>query len=166
MELRQKLNKELKTSFEFEVLIRRENEVRYIHSYHKKNLRHQLGSILKPLIYSIILKDDNLEEMVSVEKPVIKLKSGDWTPRDHLKKDESVVTIRRAIQRSLNIPLIKNVQEYGFDKLEKELKEYLPRLKTPLREYPSQLLGSVELSLFELDSLFKSFFLARFVRNE
>ena len=158
MGLRKKLSKELKTSFEFEVLRRKKSEIKYIHSYHQKNIKHQLGSILKPLIYSIILKDENLEEAVSVEKLVMPLKSGKWTPRDHLKENESSVTIRRAIQRSLNIPLVKMSQEYGFDKLEKELKEYLPRLKTPLREYPSQLLGAVELNLLELDTLFKSFF--------
>ena len=67
MELQKKLNKKFKVDFDFEILRRKENEIRYIHSYHKTNLRHQLGSILKPIIYSIILKDKSLEEMVSGE---------------------------------------------------------------------------------------------------
>jgi penicillin-binding protein 1B len=156
--LSKKLSGALNQSFDFEVFIRKENDTKYIHSFHKEKVKHQLGSILKPIVYSIILKNRELNEKIPLKKLVLSLKSGNWSPRDHLKEGEKSVTIKRAIQRSLNTPLIKLSQEYGFNQLEKELKDFVPTLKVPLSEFPSQLLGSVELDLYELDKLYQKFF--------
>ena len=158
LKIKKKFQKLFDVDFDFEVLRRRGETIKYTHSFYEQKLRHQLGSILKPLIYSLILEGDNLDEEISTLPLKIKLKSGEWSPRDHVKKNETKVTIKKAIQKSLNVPLIRMAQQFGFDRLEKELLVYIPRLKTPLREYPSQLLGAVELNLFELDLLFQKFF--------
>ena len=49
----------------------------------------------------------------------------------------------------------------GFDILEEKLNDYIPRLKSPLSEYPAQLLGAVELSLEEV---IKSY--TKFIKNK
>tara|TARA_B100000925_G_scaffold273240_1_gene237813 strand:- start:7791 stop:9560 length:1770 start_codon:yes stop_codon:yes gene_type:complete len=153
-----KINSLKKVEFNYEILRRGSEELKYDYSFHKGKLKHQVGSILKPLVYSIILEDRDLNEEVPTSKITLKLNSGEWSPRDHFKESETSVTLRGAIQRSLNTPLISLASEYGFDRLEKDLQKFVPSLKVPLKEYPSQLLGSVELNLFEVDTLFQKYF--------
>src|SRR5690606_38072774 len=63
-----------------------------------------------------------------------------------------------ALRQSLNRPLIRLAQEVGFEQLEAQLIPLIPRLQTPLAEYPSQLLGALELTLVELAQAYKEFF--------
>jgi penicillin-binding protein 1B len=120
--------------------------------------QHQVGSILKPLFYQIILNNDKkLTEMVSTEPITLKLLSGSWTPKDASKVKEPEVTLLYALRKSKNIPLIRLSNEIGFDKIENEAILYLPQLKTPLGEYPAQMLGAVELSVKEAYETFNQY---------
>ncbi len=113
--------------------------------------RHQIGSTIKPLVYqSFFSHGKKPEDKVSTAPIMLKLKSGDWTPGEAHYLDESETDLKTALQRSLNIPIIRTAQEIGFEVVEKDLLEYFPNLKTPLAEFPAQLLGSLELSLREL----------------
>lgn len=120
---------------------------------------HQVGSILKPLIYQEFIDNGKtLEDMVSTKKITLDLISGKWSPKDSDYGGLEEVSLKYAIQKSRNRPLIRTAQEVGFDVLEKSLKEKFPRLFTPLKEYPAQLLGAVELSLGEVAGAYLNFF--------
>ena len=112
---------------------------------------HQVGSTLKPLIYSLLVKQGlSFDDLVSTEQVELKLKSGSWKPAEGGKIKKSEVTIREALQRSLNNPLIRLVQQAGFEVIEGPLKQMIPKLQLPLAEFPAQMLGAIELNLVEL----------------
>jgi len=124
-----------------------------------KSEKHQVGSILKPLIYQEFLGfGKTLQDTVSTDKITLKLLSGDWTPSDSHEEEKKEVTLKYAIQTSMNRPLIRTAKEVGFDNLEKSLKNYFPELLTPLSEYPAQLLGAIELSLDDVTRSYLKFF--------
>lgn len=121
--------------------------------------RHQVGSILKPIIYQQLLEEGmSLEDKVSTAPVTLDLISGKWTPSDTSYGDMNEVTLKYAIQKSRNTPLIRASKEVGFDVLERRLLPFFPNLLTPLGEYPSQLLGAIELSLSELSHAYLKFF--------
>ena len=124
--------------------------------------RHQVGSSIKPIIYSIF--EDlgrKMEDYVSTDAITIQLKSGNWTPRESHRIVEPQITLTEALMKSYNRPVIRLTEELGFPVVEEKLKFYFPDLKTPLAEYPSELLGSMELSMSELRDVY-----AKFIRTE
>ncbi len=113
--------------------------------------RHQIGSTIKPIVFQSFFKNGKTpEDLVSTAPILLKLKSGDWTPGEAHFFEEPETDLKTALQRSLNNPIIITAKEIGFDLVEKDLIEYFPNIKRPLGEFPSQLLGSLELSLKEL----------------
>lgn len=123
-----------------------------------KEERHQVGSTLKPIIFGLLEENDfSLNQEVSTLPLTLNLKSGPWSPRESHDGLAEKVTYEEALIQSLNRPVVRAVQEYGFDKFEEILKIKIPHLKTPLSEYPAQLLGAVELSLAELVAIYGDF---------
>lgn len=123
-----------------------------------KEEKHQIGSTIKPIVYGIYRKlglDWNVE--VSTAPITVKLKSGDWEPKDSEKITEEFVTASEALVRSINRPLIRLAVKYGFDEIEKELSPKLPDMKKPLAEYPAQLLGAYEISMGSYMDLYENF---------
>lgn len=120
--------------------------------------KHQVGSTLKPILYYIYSSlGRDMNEKTSTEEIKLELKSGDWSPRESHIIKEKKVTLKDALKHSYNRPIIRIANEIGFNNLEKELMDYVPSLLTPLGEYPSQLLGAVELSVQELFDSYTKF---------
>lgn len=120
--------------------------------------KHQVGSLLKPILYGIYLKLGlELDDLVSSGPLTLNLKSGPWSPSEAAKAFPAELSVKKALQRSLNRPVIRLAQKLGFRSVEKELKAYFPDLLTPLGEYPAQLLGALELSLAELFNAYQKF---------
>lgn len=121
--------------------------------------KHQVGSVLKPIIYQQLLEEGKtLGDTVSTAPVTLDLLSGKWTPSDYSYGDKKEVTLKYAIQKSRNTPLIRFAKETGFDALEERLLDYFPDMLTPLGQYPAQLLGAIELSLNDLTSAYLKFF--------
>lgn len=119
---------------------------------------HQVGSMLKPIVYETFTDFGwQYTDMVSTLPITLSLKSGSWKPKDYSLTSETEISLKKALQKSKNIPLIRVASEIGFDALEKALVPKIPRLKAPLREYPAQLLGAVELSMEEVFQTYNSF---------
>jgi penicillin-binding protein 1B len=122
--------------------------------------RHQVGSTIKPIIYSVFEEfGKKLQDKVSTSEILLKLKSGSgsWSPKEaHIIK-ESEITLLEALLKSYNRPLIRIADEIGFDKIEEKLTPYFKTLKSPLKEYPSELLGSMEMSVGELRDTYLAF---------
>lgn len=120
--------------------------------------RHQVGSTIKPIAYSIF--EDfgrKLSDMVPTKEIKLQLKSGPWSPKEAHFIKESEVTLLEALLKSYNRPVVRIADEIGFEKIEEKLKPYFKTLKTPLKEYPSELLGSMELSVGELRDVYSAF---------
>ncbi len=124
--------------------------------------KHQVGSTIKPLLYDIFYRlGKSPQDLVETKPITFKLKSGVWSPRDSSKAEVPLISLEEALLKSKNIPLIRTASELGFDNIESNLKDYIPGLKTPLSEFPSQLLGAFELSLKELSDVY-----AQFIKNQ
>ena len=125
------------------------------------NERHQVGSILKPIIYRIYVGlGKELSDSVDTSPIVIKLLSGKWSPKESIKSANSIpmqITLMEALQKSRNIPTIRLAEELGWDAIEKWLLDYVPNLIVPLNQYPSQLLGAIELSFSNVAFAFDKF---------
>ena len=123
-----------------------------------KEERHQVGSLLKPLVYDFFIDHGKKwDDMVGTSPITLNLKSGKWRPKDYSKVKVEEVSLQTALQKSKNIPLIRLSEEMGFDKVELMLEKYIPNLKRPLGEYPAQLLGAVEMSLGEVFEMYQDF---------
>ena len=61
-----------------------------------KDLRKNIGSLLKPLVYSLLLKEKDETSLVPTSKIVFKLKSGEWIQKDHFNGSGSV-TLKYAL---------------------------------------------------------------------
>lgn len=121
--------------------------------------KHQIGSLIKPIVFDIFYRLGKLNQDLVETKPIkLKLKSGVWAPKDATAATMPLMTLEQSLLESRNIPLIRTAYEVGLDQVEANLKDYFQDL-LPLSEYPSQLLGTKELSLDEVANLFKKFIL-------
>ncbi len=113
--------------------------------------KHQIGSTVKPILYKIFLSlGKEMSDTTDTSPITLKLISGEWSPKEGRRNLNKTVSLEQALKSSMNRPLIKISKELGFENIEKELSKYIETIKKPLSEYPSQLLGSIELSLYEL----------------
>ncbi|MBT3979950.1 MAG: hypothetical protein HOE90_01280 [Bacteriovoracaceae bacterium] len=120
--------------------------------------KHQVGSILKPVIYKAYLGlGKSFDDIVSSGEISLNLKSGLWSPKEAYSIDDEELTVRQALQLSRNRPTIRIASELGFDNLEALLALDIEGLKSPLSEYPSQLIGAVELSVEQVANTYKKF---------
>jgi len=121
--------------------------------------KHQVGSVLKPIIYEQFIElGKKLSDKVSTKPITLNLVSGKWTPKDASRVKVDEVELRYAIKKSKNIPIVRIAKEVGFDVLEPRLKEYFPNLLIPLSEYPAQILGAIEMSLSQLSFSYLKYF--------
>ncbi len=120
--------------------------------------RHQVGSSIKPVVYSVFEEfGKKLTDIVSTKEIKLKLTSGPWSPKEAHQIKEPEITLEEALLKSYNRPVIRIADEIGFEKIEEKLKPYFKSLKTPLKEYPSELLGSMEMSVSELRDTYIQF---------
>jgi len=121
--------------------------------------RHSIGSTIKPLLYHFfLLHGKKLNDEVETAPFTLKLSSGDWIPQEAHQVKEKKVTLSDALLQSLNRPVIQVTREIGFDIIEQDLLKIIPnRLELPLKQFPAQLLGTVELSLKEFFELYRYF---------
>ena len=80
-----------------------------------------IGSLLKPLVYSELFESFDESDHFSTSKLNFSLKSGEWSPSDHYDEKESV-SLKFSLQKSLNLPYMRAIRDFGFDKLEAKAK--------------------------------------------
>jgi penicillin-binding protein 1B len=122
--------------------------------------KHQVGSLLKPLIYRyLVQKGYYFQQEVSTEPVTLSLLSGKWTPKESTKLElPPTITLREALQKSRNNPLIRLAGLAGMSDLELFLEHFQSGVwHKPLEQYPSQLLGAVEMSLEEIMKMYTLF---------
>jgi len=108
------------------------------------------GSILKPFLYAAMLDSgDLLPDMLVADIPS---QFGNYNPENFNKEFDGVVPASRALSRSLNVPAVRMLQEFGLDRFHHYLKVLkLKDLKYNANHYGlSLILGGAESNLWDL----------------
>jgi penicillin-binding protein 1C len=73
--------------------------------------RRSPGSALKPLIYAMAFDDRWLHPESTVQDVAVRFR--DWAPRNFDRDHQGAVTVRRALQQSLNVPAVLALERVG-----------------------------------------------------
>ncbi|MEW4922271.1 penicillin-binding protein 1C [Algibacter sp. 2305UL17-15] len=108
------------------------------------------GSILKPFLYAAMLDSgDLLPNTLVADVPT---QFGSYNPENYNKTYDGAVPASKALSRSLNVPAVRMLQEFGLDRFH----HYLKRLKLKDLKYGanhyglSLVLGGAESNLWDL----------------
>jgi len=116
----------------------------------------QVGSSFKPYVYTTVIDqgaspdDTILDEPVSFETP-----SGPYSPHNYDENFEGIITLRRALAQSRNIPALKLANKVGI----KSVIGYAERfgITAKLPPYLPVALGAAEITLMEQTSAYSVF---------
>lgn len=116
----------------------------------------QVGSSFKPYVYTTAIDegaspdDTILDEPVSFDTP-----SGPYSPHNYDEKFEGIITLRRALAQSRNIPALKLANKFGI----KSVIDYAGRfgITAKLPPYLPVALGSAEITLLEQTAAYSVF---------
>ncbi|MDG5490904.1 penicillin-binding protein 1C [Psychroserpens sp. SPM9] len=108
------------------------------------------GSILKPFLYASMLDAGDLLPNTLVAD--IPSQFGSYNPVNFNKDYDGVVPASRALSRSLNVPAVRMLQDFGLDRFHQYLKQLnLKDLKYNANHYGlSLILGGAESNLWDL----------------
>ncbi len=114
------------------------------------------GSTLKPLLYASMLHDGLLLPNSLV--PDIPVQIGGYTPQNYDLGYDGAIPASRALSRSLNIPAVKMLQQYKYERFHQLLKKAgIQSLNKPADYYGlSMILGGCEVSMWELSGAYAS----------
>ncbi len=116
-----------------------------------------VGSIIKPAVYLTALERDNYDlNTIVKDQPVrTELTSGQiWQPSNFDKKIHGNVFLQDALVHSYNLATANLGMDVGLRQVIRTLERL--GIKKPLQPLPSLLLGSVELSPFEVTSMYQT----------
>lgn len=121
--------------------------------------RRQTGSTFKPIVYLAAMLEDDPERHLTPasridDSPFVwRLDNGrEWSPRNYGDHYYGEVTVRVALERSLNAATARVAQSVGMDAIVRLAREL--GIEGPIPEVPSIALGSVEASPLEMASVY------------
>ncbi len=110
--------------------------------------RRQAGSSIKPYIYSAALDNGYTEMSIVPDAPVsIKTAAGWWSPHNYKPTYLGPVTLRTALQHSLNTVSVRLVAALGVDKVIEQIRKF--GITAQIVRHPSIALGTPEVTLLE-----------------
>jgi penicillin-binding protein 1C len=112
------------------------------------------GSILKPYLYALALESgDILPNSLLHDVPT---QLGQYRPENYFETYDGAVPARRALIRSLNVPFVLLLQQYGLDKCHFNFKRLgLSTINRPPEHYGlSLILGGAEATLLEITNVY------------
>lgn len=114
------------------------------------------GSVLKPFLYGMMLSENKILPASLVED--VPTQIGSYAPQNFNLSYDGLVPANQAIARSLNVPAIKMLQEYGTAKFHQRLKQLgFSTFSKPTAHYGlSLILGGGETTLWELAGAYAS----------
>jgi penicillin-binding protein 1A len=116
----------------------------------------QVGSSFKPYVYTAVIDRGGSPNDTILDEPVtFESASGPYTPHNYDEKFEGIITLRRALAQSRNIPALKLASKVGI----KSVIEYAERfgITAKLPPYLPVALGSAEITLIEQTSAYSVF---------
>ena len=116
----------------------------------------QVGSSFKPYVYTTVIDRGASPNDTILDEPVtFETGSGPYSPHNYDEKFEGIITLRRALAQSRNIPALKLANKVGI----KSVIEYAERfgITAKLPPYLPVALGSAEITLIEQTSAYSVF---------
>ena len=116
----------------------------------------QVGSSFKPYVYTAVMDQGGSPDETILDAPVtFDTPSGPYVPHNYDEKFEGVITLRRALAQSRNIPALKLADRVGI----RTVIDYAHRfgVTSTLPPYLPVALGSGEITLMEQTSAFSVF---------
>ena len=122
------------------------------------------GSTLKPILYAAMLSDGSILPNALV--PDIPTEIAGYTPQNFDLGYDGAVPANRALSRSLNIPAVRLLQQFKYQRFYEVLQQAgLTTLKNPAGFYGlSLVLGGCEVKMWDIAGLYASF--ARVLNHE
>ncbi len=114
------------------------------------------GSILKPFLYMLTLHEGQILPNTLI--PDVPSRFSDYTPRNFTRTYTGAVPASEALSRSLNVPAVHELQEFGVPKFQHYLHQLgLTTINNPPEHYGLTLiLGGAECTLWEISSAYAS----------
>lgn len=108
------------------------------------------GSILKPFLYEKCLEEGLITPKMIL--PDVPSHFGNFSPKNFTKQYDGAVPADKVLARSLNIPMVRLLNDYGLDKFHGDLKKAgISTLNKPAKHYGlSLILGGAEAKLWDL----------------
>ncbi len=112
------------------------------------------GSILKPFLFEKCLEDGIITPQMLI--PDIPTQYGGFSPKNFSQQYDGALPASKALSRSLNIPMVRLLNDYGLEKFHRDLKQLgLTTLNKPARHYGlSLILGGAEARLWDLNGAY------------
>ncbi|MFN7963983.1 MAG: PBP1A family penicillin-binding protein [Thermoanaerobaculia bacterium] len=116
--------------------------------------RRQAGSSFKAVVYSAAFEAGAVTPATLVEDAPLTVTEGGqtWTPQNDDKEYAGWITVRRAVEKSLNIPTARVAMLTGLPRIVSLAKRM--GVTAPLEPYPSLALGAFEVSPLELVTVY------------
>ena len=117
--------------------------------------KRSMGSILKPFLFAAML-DDGMILPTSLVADIPTQIAG-YSPKNFALSYDGAVQAKRSLSRSLNIPSVRMLQQYGLERFYNKMKVLgLNSLDKPSSHYGlSIILGGAESSLWELTGIYR-----------
>lgn len=114
------------------------------------------GSILKPLLFAFML--DRGDILPGTLIPDIPTRYQDFNPKNYDRGYDGVVPAKRALERSLNVPAVRMLRDYGVERFYSDLKAIgMSTLTKGSDHYGlSLILGGAEVTLLDIAGIYSS----------
>jgi penicillin-binding protein 1B len=112
--------------------------------------RRQPGSAFKPVVALAALagRQYTLASVLADEPLSVETPTGPWTPVNYDREYRGAVTLRDALERSLNVPFARLGMDLGPERIVETARRL--GVESPMRPLPSLALGAAELTPLEL----------------
>src|SRR6202167_1112416 len=118
--------------------------------------RRQVGSSFKPYVYTTVIDQGGSPDDTILDGPVtFETASGPYSPHNYDEKFEGIITLRRALAQSRNIPALKLASKVGIHNVIDYAERFGITAKLP--PYLPVALGSAEITLMEQTSAYSVF---------
>jgi penicillin-binding protein 1B len=122
--------------------------------------RRQVGSVFKPVVYAAALAPQSgpvvtLASMVEDAPLEIPTRDGVWAPENYDKEFRGPVSVREALERSLNVPAARIGQAVGISNVVEMARRL--GIESDLPAVPSLALGTAEVSPLEVATVYATF---------
>lgn len=131
-----------------------EEDAEYGHAVDCADAPRSSGSILKPFLYAKSLEDGIITpEMLLIDIPS---QFGSFSPKNFTGSFNGALPANNALSRSLNIPMVHLLSEYGVSKFHSQLQKYgFTTFNKPAKHYGlSLILGGGEVKLIDLSKTY------------
>lgn len=118
------------------------------------NAPRSSGSILKPFLYCAALDEGNITPSMLVSD--VPTQFGSFSPKNFSGHFEGAIPVNKALSRSLNVPMVHLLKEYGVTRFHKEIRKIgISTLNRPAKHYGlSLILGGAETKLTDLSGAY------------